>query len=223
MFSPRGKELERGWPGRVDGERVVQLAAQTLQAFFTGGGAAREHAEYRLADVELRAPVLHPPSVRLFHARAGDDFSFGNPAAIHGPDATIPFPHGADALDFGLGVAAVLGANGAIGGWTLAGPWHAHGLQGAKQRDFAIALGPVVTTEESAWTVHASLNGEPWRTADVTTSWRDALALAALNTRLYPGDLLIADLGPGGVELQRGDVVELAAEGIGVLRNRVAA
>ena len=48
MFSPRDRELERGWPGRIEGDRVIQLAAQTLQSFFTGGGGAREHAEYRL-------------------------------------------------------------------------------------------------------------------------------------------------------------------------------
>ena len=61
MFSPKGMGLERGWPGRVDGDRVIQLAAQTLQVYFTAGGALREHAEYALADVELRPPV-HPPS-----------------------------------------------------------------------------------------------------------------------------------------------------------------
>ena len=38
MFSPRDQDLERGWPGRIDGDKVIQLAAQTLQAFFTGGG-----------------------------------------------------------------------------------------------------------------------------------------------------------------------------------------
>ena len=27
MFSPRELDLERGWPGRIDGDRVVQLAA----------------------------------------------------------------------------------------------------------------------------------------------------------------------------------------------------
>ena len=37
MFHPAGHPLERGWVGRVDGDRVVQLAAQTLQSFFTGG------------------------------------------------------------------------------------------------------------------------------------------------------------------------------------------
>ena len=66
MFSPVELDLERGWPGRIDGDRVIQLAAQTLQSFFTGGGGAREHAEYPLDGVVLRAPVLHPPSVRIF-------------------------------------------------------------------------------------------------------------------------------------------------------------
>ena len=68
MFRPKEQELERGWPGRIEGDRVIQLAAQTLQAFFTGGGTAREHAEYALADVVLLAPVQRPPSVRDFYA-----------------------------------------------------------------------------------------------------------------------------------------------------------
>ena len=47
---------------------MVQLAAQTLEAFFTGGGSAREHAEYPLAEVRLLAPVRRRPSVRDFYA-----------------------------------------------------------------------------------------------------------------------------------------------------------
>src|SRR5438094_627497 len=68
MFTPKDLQLERGWPGIIEGDTVVQLAAQTLQAFFTGGGSARRHAEYPLAEVDLRAPVLHPPAVRDFYA-----------------------------------------------------------------------------------------------------------------------------------------------------------
>ena len=68
MFTPKELALERGWPGRVEGDRVIQLAAQTLQSFFTGGGSAREHAEYALADIDFRPPVLRPPSVRDFMA-----------------------------------------------------------------------------------------------------------------------------------------------------------
>ena len=67
MFTPVEHEV-RGWPGRVEGDRVIQLAAQTLEAFFTGGGRAREHAEYPLAEVRFLAPVRRPPSVRDFYA-----------------------------------------------------------------------------------------------------------------------------------------------------------
>src|SRR4051812_6388492 len=136
MFTPRELGLERGWPGRIDGDRVVQLAAQTLQAFFPGGGGAREHAEYALADVALRPPVLQPPSVRDFmafeeHVRTTRGnrglpvpeewyeipvFYFSNPAAIYGPDDTVPFPDGSEALDYELEVAAVVGGGGTVGG-----------------------------------------------------------------------------------------------------------
>ena len=112
MFSPKGKHLQRGWPGRIEGDRVIQLAAQTLQSFFTGGGTAREHAEFRLDEVDFRPPVLHPPSVRDFYAfeqhvktaRANRGlevppewyempvFYFSNPAAIYGPEDEVPYP-----------------------------------------------------------------------------------------------------------------------------------
>ena len=129
MFSPREMDIERGWPGRIEGDRVIQLAAQTLQSFFTGGGRAREHAEYPLADVVLRAPVLRPPSVRDFYAfeqhvktareKRGPEvpaewyeqpvFYFSNPAAIYGPDDEIPYPEPSDELDYELEVAAIVG------------------------------------------------------------------------------------------------------------------
>src|SRR5690348_17348762 len=118
MFSPRTMDLERGWPGRVDDDVVVQLAAQTLQVFFTAGGALREHAQYPLADVDLRAPVLHPPSIRLF----GDDdaFVFGNTAAVFGPEQEVPYPQGSNDLRSRPALAAVVGADGLVGGFTVA-------------------------------------------------------------------------------------------------------
>src|SRR6185503_16773858 len=102
MFSPRDQDLERGWPGRIDGERVVQLAAQTLQAFFTGGGSAREHAEWKLADCDLLAPVLYPPAVRVFAAfdrSATPFFSFRSPYPVLPPEAELPFPEGVEELE----------------------------------------------------------------------------------------------------------------------------
>src|SRR5476651_1699781 len=119
MFSPKGEDLPRGWPGRIDDDRVVQLAAQTLQAFFTGGGNAREHAEYALAEVDLRPPVIHPPTVRRFN-EGSLDFEFLNTASIYGPEDEITFPTGATTIDSSAGIAALVGAEGEIGGYTLA-------------------------------------------------------------------------------------------------------
>lgn len=171
MFSPVEMDLERGWPGRLDGDRVIQLAAQTVQAFFTGGGQAREHAFYPVAEIVFRAPVLHPPSVRIFE---GDDFRFANPAAIVAAGAAIPVA-GAVPVERH---AAVIGLDGAIGGFTPLVEWTAPELAGEKSRDFALALGPVVTT--------------PDEDVPPGVDWERLVAHAAENTRLYPGDLIAA-------------------------------
>ena len=265
MFSPRDRGLERGWPGRIEGDRVVQLAAQTHQSFFTGGGRAREHAEYRLEDVRLLAPVLHPPSVRDFYAfeqhvrtaRAarGLDvprewyeqpvFYFSNPAAIYGPEAAIPYPEGTEELDYELEVAAIVGTEGRIAGFTVMNDWSARDLQRAEMRvglgpakgkDFATSLGPVVVTVDeldgSGGEMVARVNGEERSRGDLASmyhSWEAIRAHAARNTVLYAGDVLgSGTVGTGcilehgdGRWLQPGDVVELEVEGIGVLRNVV--
>jgi fumarylacetoacetate (FAA) hydrolase len=265
MFSPKGRRLERGWPGRIEGDRVVQLAAQTLQSFFTGGGRAREHAEFRLEDVELRPPVLHPPSVRDFYAfeqhvrtaRANRGlevpsewyeipvFYFSNPAAIYGPEDEIPYPEGSGELDYELEVAAVVGAEGRIGGFTVMNDWSARDLQRvemkvglgpAKGKDFATSIGPIVVTPDEFDGAEAEMvarvNGEErsrGNLRDMYHSWQAIRARAAQNTRLCAGDLLgSGTVGTGcilehgdGRWLQAGDEVELEVEGIGVLRNRI--
>src|ERR671938_573237 len=267
MFSPKGHDLERGWPGIVEGDVVVQLAAQTLQSFFTGGGKARRHAEYPLAEVDLPPPALHPPSVRDFYAfeqhvrtaRAArvlegppegyvqPVFYFSNPAAIFGPEDEIPYPEGTHELDYELEVAAIVGADGEIAGFTVMNDWSARDLQRAEMRvglgpakgkDFATSLGPIVVTPDefdgSSATMVARVNGEErsrGNLADMHHSWEAIVAHAARNTRPLPGDVLgsgtvgtgcILELGDGRW-LQSGDVVELEVEGIGVLRNTVGA
>jgi 2-keto-4-pentenoate hydratase/2-oxohepta-3-ene-1,7-dioic acid hydratase in catechol pathway len=203
MFTPRDRDLERGWPGRIEGDRVIHLAAQTLQSFFTGGGKAREHAEYALAEVELRPPVLHPPSIRIFD---GGDFIFANPASIYGPEDEIPFPDGAGHVEAALRLAAIVGADETIGGFTIANDWVAAGLAGAKARDFALSLGPVlVTPDELRPPGH----------------WETMLDHARRNTRLLAGDVIAGKATRQGCPLHPGDVVELEFEGIGALRNRI--
>jgi 2-keto-4-pentenoate hydratase/2-oxohepta-3-ene-1,7-dioic acid hydratase in catechol pathway len=205
MFSPGDQNLERGWPGRIDGDVVVQLAAQTLQAYFTGGGDAREHATYPVADVTLRAPVLHPPSIRIFGAEG--DFSFANPAAVHGPEDTIVLPAGVEAIEAQLRLAAVIGDAGAIGGFTLLNEFHAPQLRGMKTHDFAISLGPLLVTPDEL---------------ETAGDWDPLVEHVGRNTRLYPGDVLAAGgelIGP----FHDGDLVEVGFDPIGTLRNRVAA
>jgi fumarylacetoacetate (FAA) hydrolase len=266
MFSPKGRHLERGWPGRVDGDRVVQLAAQTLQSFFTGGGKAREHAEYPLNEVDLRPPVLRPPSVRDFYAFEQHvktarglrglemvpewyeipAFYFSNPAAIYGPEDEISYPDGSSELDYELELAAVIGAEGEIAGFTVMNDWSARDLQRpemkiglgpAKGKDFATSIGPVLVTPDELGDLSlemvARVNGEERSRGNSGTmhhSWEAIVAHAGRNTRLHAGEILgSGTVGTGcilehgdGRWLQRGDVVELEIEGIGVLRNRVA-
>lgn len=200
MFTPADSELERGWPGRIEGDTVIQLAAQTLQSYFASGSSAREHAMFKLDQVRLRAPVLEPPSVRIFEDAS--TFAFANPAAIGSPGAVVVRP--AERLDVASRVAAVIGLDGAIGGYTGLAEWLAPELEPPKGRDFALVLGPVVETEP--------VDG---------FDWEAARALAELNTRLRPGDLLA-----GPPLARREDVpsgpLELAIAGIGTLRAIVA-
>jgi hypothetical protein len=202
--------MERGWVGRVDGDRVVHLAAQTLQSFFTGGGSAREHAEYPLADVVLLAPVLHPPSVRVFENDGS--FAFANPAAIVGPGATVGNACNS-LLQGGLTllprIAAVIGAEGAIGGFTGLAEWRAPGREPPKDRDFALGLGPVVVAP-SAFDGASGFDFEA------------ALRLAAAGTVLYPGDVLAGPALEQRDGIAAGATVALEIPGIGTLEQRVA-
>lgn len=206
MFSPKEANLERGWPGRLDGDRVVQLAAQTLQAFFTGGGDAREHAVYPIDDVVLRAPVLRPPSVRIF-GRDGD-FVFASPAAIHGPDDVVYLPDGASSIVPVMRLAAIIGAGEEIGGYTLMNDWEAPELAGIKATDFAISLGPVVLTVDEL--------------ADQDVDFQALVAHARANTRLYPGDVIVAPGGSRKEVVGPGEIAEVSMPPFGVLRNPVA-
>src|SRR6186997_3565793 len=265
MFSPLEHEV-RGSPGRIEGDRVVQLAAQTLEAYFTGGGSAREHAEYALDEVRLLAPVQRPPSVRDFYAfeeyvrnarsvtGRGEVvpewyeipvFYFSNPAAIYGPDDEIPYPEGSQALDYELEVAAVIGADGEIGGFTVMNDWSARDLQRkemkvglgpAKGKDFATSLGPVLVTPDELGDLRlemtARVNGQErsrGNLGDLHWPFTELAAHAAESTRLLPGDVLgSGTVGTGcilehgdGRWLRPGDEVELEVEGIGVLANRI--
>jgi fumarylacetoacetate (FAA) hydrolase len=251
-------------PGRIEGERVVELGAPSLADWLGSGG--EDVAEHALETVRLRAPIPQPPSVRDFYAfeqhvataRATRGlevppewygqpvFYFSNPAAIAGPEDEIAFPATSSAWDYELEVAAVVGAEGRIAGFTILNDWSARDLQRAemtvglgpaKGKDFATSLGPVLVTPDELGALRlemtARVNGEErsrGNLGDIHWPFEELAAHAAENTRLLPGDVLgSGTVGTGcilehgdGRWFQSGDEVELEVEGIGVLRNRVA-
>lgn len=223
MFHPVDRPMERGWVGRVEDGRVVHLAAQTLQSFLTGGGSAREHAEYARSDVRLLAPVLHPPAVRVFDG-AGS-FVFANPAAIVGPGERVTGPSGGRLLLLPR-LVGMIGSDEQLAGYTGFVEWRDPARAAPKDRDFGLGLGPSVCTADAldpdGLGALLRVDGRLELTgAFVGFDWAAARALAAEGTALRPGDL-VAGPSLGVVDVVPGSAVELEVEGIGVLDHVVA-
>jgi fumarylacetoacetate (FAA) hydrolase len=173
-------------------------------------------------------------------------FYFSNPHAMYGDGDEVPYPEGTHELDYELECAAIIGAEGKIGGFTVMNDWSARDLQRqemrvglgpAKGKDFATSLGPILVTPDefdgTSGVMTARVNGEERSRGELGAmfhKWDALLAHAGRNTILAPGDVIgSGTVGNGcilehgdGRWLQRGDVVELEIEGIGVLRNAVA-
>ena len=214
MFHPTDKPMERGWVGRIDVEQVTHLAAQTLQHFFSGGGGAREHAEYGLADVTLLVPVLQPPTVRLFED--AETLAFGNPTAVLGPGAAVP--RVSSPLSAHGRLAAVIGAGGAIGGFSALVEWRGGG-RGAKANDFGLVLGPLVATDLDPDGLAFTLSRDGATEASGLAGgfdWEAAIGLAAAGTALRTGDVVA---GPSVCVLDgiADGALTLAVDGIGTL------
>ena len=218
MFHPVAMPMERGWVGRVEGDEVVHLAAQTLQHVFTGGGKARDHARYPLAEVTLLAPLAVPPSIRVFDADGR--FEFANPAALVGPGAVISAPDATIALDAGL--AGLVGLDGVVAVSPVA-RLRAPALAPPKDRDFGIVLGPWFTTLDEAprtTSVQVTAGGATTKATANEVDWEGARLFAEANTRLRVGDLLLApatvtaDVPPGEAVVDVAGLgrLELAAE-----------
>jgi fumarylacetoacetate (FAA) hydrolase len=255
--------------GELVGDRIRVLAAASILDLLAWGTDVEEAGWVEARRVQLRAPVPEPPSVRDFFAyeghvaagwrRRGGEippywyeapvFYFTNPAAVVGPGAPVRRPEGCEWLDFELEIAAVIGAGGAIAGFTLMNDWSARDIQAgemsvglgpAKAKDFATSLGPWLATpdelpiEDGRLQLEAtvSVNGEVVSACDASLqhwSWDEIVEQAARNTRLRPGDVLGSGTLTGGCILELGipwledgDEVTLAAPGLGELANTVA-
>jgi len=252
-------------PGLLDGDEIRRLAAPSLLDYLAGGLVAPAAESYRRGEVTLLAPIPEPPSIRDFfafeqhvattRARRGQPvppfwyeapvFYFTNPSAVCGPDVPVPYPAGTSMLDFELEVAAVIGADQRIAGFTVLNDWSARDLQRAetsvglgpaKGKDFATSMGPVLVTVDEfdgrSGAMTATVNGAELSYGDLAAmhySWEALRRRAVENTRLRPGDVLgSGTVGTGCILeqetqnwLRPGDVVELTVSGIGTLRNTV--
>jgi fumarylacetoacetate (FAA) hydrolase len=230
--------------GELVDERVHELAAHTMTDWLAGYGRELAGPEHVLSEITLLAPVPDPPSVRDFFAFEGHVatgfrlrgqqipeqwyqqpvFYFSNPASIRGPGEPVQRPPSSAMLDLELEVAAVIGADGDIAGFTLMNDWSARdvqlgemqvGLGPAKAKDFATSLGPwLVTADELPYSdgrlnieARVFVNDEELsicHAAEQHYTWPELVAHAARDTRLRPGDVLGSGTLNGGCLIELG-------------------
>jgi 2-keto-4-pentenoate hydratase/2-oxohepta-3-ene-1,7-dioic acid hydratase in catechol pathway len=172
---------------------------------------------------------------------------------VLGPDDEVAWPRAVRYLGCELEVACIVGrrgrrlsraaAAGAIFGYTLMGDWSAwengRGRTNGQTRtpsEFAVSLGPCVVTPDefdpSGVHLVARIADEIWSEGSLDTtgpSFPEIIAEVSRTEEVVPGEVYgSAAFGFGyrvdpGKALRRGTVVELEADGIGVLRNRVSA
>jgi 2-keto-4-pentenoate hydratase/2-oxohepta-3-ene-1,7-dioic acid hydratase in catechol pathway len=128
-------------------------------------------------------------------------------------------------------------------GYTLMNDWSARDIQRkemavrlgpAKAKDFATSLGPAIVTADEldprALRLTARIDGEVWAEGslgDAHWTFPQMIAHVSQGEDVWPGDVYGSGTFGGGCGLDRGRflwpgaLVELEAEGIGVLRNRI--
>ena len=167
------------------------------------------------------------------------------PSAVIGPDAPIRIPPQSKRVDFEGELAIVIGKPASkigpdepvtpyIRGYTIVNDVTARDLQKsdgqwsrAKGFDTFCPAGPFVSDEvapESGITVETRLNGEVRQhgnTRDFIFSIDTLLRYITAAMTLYPGDLIPTGTPAGVAPMQPGDSIEIAIEGIGILRNPV--
>jgi 2-keto-4-pentenoate hydratase/2-oxohepta-3-ene-1,7-dioic acid hydratase in catechol pathway len=158
--------------GLPQGAALIDLLGDDGDRLHSAGEMAlREPSEVAvLGDVQLRAPLPKPPTIRDFYAfeqhvrtarqRRGLDmipewyefpvFYFSNPYATCGPEDDVHIPPDCVEMDYELEVAAVVGRAGSdldpadaeqhIAGYTIMNDWSARDVQ---RREMKLSMGPV--------------------------------------------------------------------------------
>ncbi len=264
--------------GEITSMTFAKATVEHIQQILNKGempvGLNEETLIFKPSDVELKAPLPRPTSMRDFYAfeqhvkkgfeKRGEPmpqewyeipvYYKGNHQSIIGSDEDVQWPSFTEKFDYELELAIIIGKQGRniseaqareyIAGFTVMNDFSARDIQRkemkvrlgpAKGKDFATAIGPVLTTTDEIGDPYnlkmtAKINGELWSEGNSKTiyhSFEKMIAFASLEETLYPGDLIgSGTVGTGcGLELDRwvkpGDVMELEIEKIGILKNKV--
>lgn len=190
----------------------------------------------------ILAPVPSPRSLRTFcafenHVKATRShhglemveewyeipiFYYSNHQAILGPNTEIPYPTGSESLDYGLGIAAIVGRKGKnisavdadeyIVGYTIMNDWSARdtlkqemqtGIGPAKGKDFATSLGPYLVTVDE---LSSFRDGENYNLPMTTTVNGEHYSSGNWNT-LYHSFARMIERASANCTLYPGDVI----------------
>jgi fumarylacetoacetate (FAA) hydrolase len=172
--------------GMLDGEVVVELAAQSMIDWLEGQGREPTGSHHEIGAVVLRAPVPVPSAYLDFmtyegHAKTAlgavsegsfdlprywyefPAFYYGNTQSFLGPGAEVRRPAGVEWLDFELEIAAVIDGRGEIAGFAILNDWSARDVQ---RRETTVGLG-VHKSKDFAYSLG------PWLVTPEELGYRD--------------------------------------------------
>ena len=227
--------------GILDGAHVRQISGDLFGARMETG------ATHALADVKLLYPC-EPSKIlavgRNYKSHLGDRQAPERPemfykpvSALQNPGDPIVIPQDAANVHFEGELVIVIGPDASIFGVTCGndvserdwqnGPHKDLQWWRAKGADTFAPLGPAIVTglDYGHLMLETRLNGETVQkqsTADLTFDCPAIVRWVSRWVTLVPGDVIYTGT-PGSTRaMQRGDVVDVEIEGIGVLRNPVA-
>lgn len=167
------------------------------------------------------------------------------PSTVVGPDQPIVIPSASSRVDFEGELAIVIGRQARrvparawrdfVLGFTCANDVTARDLQKkdvqftrGKSFDTFCPLGPCIVTDldPSDLALKTRLNGETRQDARTSQMIFDPAVLMEFITAimtLFPGDIILTGTPAGVAPMSAGDTVEIEIEGIGILRNPLAA
>ncbi len=222
-----------GW--HVVSSERIPLASVRLLAPLRPGKILAAAVNYRSHVAQSRSLLGEAPAQPELFLKPG--------SAVVGPGEAIVLPEGAGRVDYEGELVAVIGrrcrrvspreALDYVFGYTCgndvsARPWQRGDLQWwrAKGADTFAPIGPWLVTgiDPSALELRTLLNGrevQRGNTSELIYDVAQLISHASQAMTLEPGDLVFTGTPGETGPLSPGDVVEVAVEGIGVLRNPV--